>query len=146
MAWAETKEDFLRMMKVNHKIFGKEILKINDAEEDLLINYFEQKLSNILYDEVFINSGYAWCDCNGWSGINDYGLKKSFGLNIHKCIKIFEYIYGRVYLNRYGNGVQLHWTDSVVVINYIKDGYKLSESGYEFIRSTDGHTHCHKYN
>ena len=145
MAWSETKEDLLEMMKRNHKIFGQEILRIIDAEEQWLIDYFEKRLSEILYYEVFINSGYAWCDCDGWSGINNYGLKNSFDLNIHKCIKIFEYIYGRIRPDTYGGGVQLHWTDSVVVLNYIKDGYVLSESGYKFVRDENNGI-CHKYN
>ena len=144
MAWTETKEDFLKMMKANHEIFGDEILQINDAEEKWLINYFEKQLGRILHWEILGNSQYGFIDADGW-GVKDSGLKsEGFGLNILQCIKIFEYIYGRVRTNRYGS-VDLHWTDSVVVLNYIKDGYELSESGYEFVKSTDGHTHCYKY-
>lgn len=143
MAWSETKEGLLKMMKANRDIFGGEILQINAAEEEWLINYFEKRLAMVLDGEIFGNSGYAEVRSNGWGLI----LKEDgFGLNIHQCIQIFYYIRGRVAKREYVAELQLHWTDSVVVINYIKDGYVLSESGYEFIRSTKRHINCHKYN
>lgn len=143
MAWSKTKEDLLKRMQLHNNIFGNEILQIKDADEEWLIKYFEIKLVNILDYEIFINSDYAWCDCDGWSGIKDYGLEKSFGLNIHKCMEIFDYIYCRVKSDDFGNG--LHWTDSVVVLNYIKDGYPLKESAYKFVRDENGRC-CRNYN
>lgn len=144
MAWSETKEDLLKMMQVNHEIFGDEILQIENAKEEWLIKYFEKQLGKILDWEILGNSPYGFIDADGW-GVRDSGLKsEGFGLSIHQCIKIFDYIYGRVRPNRYG-GVDLHWTDSVVVLNYIKDGYKLSESRYKFIRYENGIA-CHNYN
>lgn len=144
MAWSETKEGLLKMMQANDDIFGKEILQIKDTDEEWLIRYFEKQLGKILHWEILGNSSYGFIDADGW-GVRDSGLKpEGFGLNLHQCIKIFEYICGRVRPNNYG-GVALHWTDSVVILNYIKDGYMLSESGYKFVRSTDGDMRCYKY-
>ena len=136
MAWEETKEDLLKLMQVNCNIFGDEILQIESAKEEWLINYFEKKLGEILDQMVLGGSPYGYIESDGWRGITDCGLKnEGFKLNIHQCIKIFYYISSKVYPKRYSKGVQLHWVDSTIVINYIKDGYPLDESAYKLVKN-----------
>ena len=145
MGWKDDLDSFLKMMKVNHKIFGKEILQINSANEEFLIRYFEDRLSKILDWEIFINTEYSDVTWYGDGSPKDITLNKNgFGLNIEECIKIFDYIYGRIYHKEYSILPQLHWTDSVVVLNYIKHRYPLTESKYKFIKYEDG-IYCRNY-
>ncbi len=143
--WKPTTDNLLTRMKMSTDIFGEELNSVNKVqEEETLINYFEEKLSKLLEWDIFINTIYADSTFDGQGEPITIKLRpEGFGLSIKQCHEILDYIKMSIVYTRTGKPY-LHWTDSVIVLNYIKNGYKLRESGYEFNESKYGIS-LHKY-
>lgn len=132
MGWEANKESFIKMMQVNEELFGKEIQLIESASEKYLVGYFENALFNMLDPYVAINSEYSVKEYGGKGDIESVHLiKEGFGLDMNRCIKIFDYIIGRC-AKKHHAYKQLHWTDSIIVLNFIQRGYELNDcfNGY----------------
>lgn len=131
MSWEANKTGLLKMMQVNHKMFGDEILEIESVSESYLIRYFERALVNMIRNgsgwDIVVNSEYFNTTFSNGEPENISLRKEGFGLTIKQCVDIFDYIYGRSYNNDYVKYRVLHWFDVKVVLNYIKYGYELSD-------------------
>lgn len=86
-------KDFLKMMKVHHDVFGDKILKVDEADEEYLVKYFEKQLRKLLDCWVILQyPKYFTAKCNGWTGIESVRFK-GFHLNATQCVVLAnEYI------------------------------------------------------
>lgn len=123
--------DLLPMMQANHKLFGEEITHIQAADDTWLINYFENRLSQLFYPYYFTNSKFCQVTCCGKGDIeSEHLIDGGFGFTKQQCVNIGNYIIGRWYKDHWGNP-QLSELTSTVVLNYIEHGYPLDENQYK---------------
>ena len=132
--WKPTANNLLKLIKLNSVIYGTELFGIVSVKEEYIINYFENKLSKLLDEDIFIDTKYAGCSvCNG--NLDTVWLNKSFGLTLEQCFEIIDYVNMNIAFTRYGRPF-LSWTSSVVILNYIENGYVLCDGGYKFVKDT----------
>ena len=107
---------------------------ILSVEEKYIVNHFENKLSKLLDEDIFLDTKYAGCSfCNG--NLDNVWLDKSFGLTLEQCFEIIDYINMNIAFTRYGRPF-LSWTSSIVILNYIENGYVLCDGGYKLVKDT----------
>lgn len=138
MAQDISTKEFVEILQNNSSIWGKEICSIIDTKEDWVVKYFEEKLADILDYFVFMNSEYAEIEYGIDGAPKDVNLKSDgFGLSISECFAIHQYICHRIYFEEFLHIPRLHWVDSVIVLNYIKDRYPLNENKYKLVKYDD---------
>lgn len=140
--WKPTANNLLKRIKLNSVIYGTELFGILSVEEKYIVNHFENKLSKLLDEDIFLDTKYAGCNfCNG--NLDNVWLDKSFGLTLEQCFEIIDYINMNIAFTRYGRPF-LSWTSSIVILNYIENGYVLCDGGYKLVKDTVGMP-LHKY-
>lgn len=132
--WKPTANNLLKRIKLESVIYGTELFGIVSVEEKYIVNYFENKLSKLLDEDIFLRTKYA--GCNFYNGnLDNVWLDKSFGLTLKQCFEIIDYINMNIAFTRYGRPF-LNWTSSIVILNYIENGYVLCDGGYKLVKDT----------
>ena len=132
--WKPTVNNLLKRIKLNPAIYGTELSGILSVKEKYIVNYFENRLSKLLDEDIFLDTKYAGCSsCNG--NLDNVWLDKSFGLTLEQCFEIIDYISMNIAFTQYGRPF-LNWTSSIVILNYIENGYVLCDGGYKFVKDT----------
>lgn len=132
--WKPTANNLLKRIKLDSVIYGTELFGIVSVKEEYIINHFENKLSKLLDEDIFIATKYAGCNfCNG--NLDTVWLNKSFGLTLEQCFEIIDYVNMNIAFTQYGRPF-LSWTSSIVILNYIENGYVLCDGGYKLVKDT----------
>ena len=129
--WEE--KDFLKMMQVNDDLYGEEIRHITGADDAWLVNYFENRLVKLFYPYYFSRCDFCEIITDGKSIVEERLKKGGFGLTKKQCVEIGNFIACRYYLERFTRKAQFSELTTVVVLNYIINGFPLDETQYQIV-------------
>lgn len=87
--WKPTVNNLLKRIKLESVIYGTELFGILSVEEEYIVNYFENKLSKLLDEDIFLKTKYAGCNFYN-SNLDNVWLDKSFGLTLKQCFEIID--------------------------------------------------------
>lgn len=131
MAWTEN--DLLKMMQINHKIFGKEITKISGATDEWLISYFKSCLFGLLDYRAKASSTLFRVEASRFGGIESVTPKK-IELTKEQCAEIGNHLLTGIVMRDIQSGeLKINKWDSAIILNYIEKSDSLN-SCYKLVR------------
>lgn len=113
------KDNLLEFMKVHKSAFGRDLVHIEDADEEWICKRFTNRLFGKLDWTQVCDTPYVDVETVGKGDVSRIRVKADFCLTPTQCADIANYIAGRIPSD------EIHHYESFAILNYIRYGIGL---------------------